>query len=126
MCVCVQIELKRRIAKRYVSTELQSKRQEKQPKKKNYKHTHTAYFKMYLGSAVLWFLEKRLSRRRGKRGQKEKNDERERAMEADISRVGALEEHLIIIYIRSVSPSPQNGQIQQREKQRARERNTHV
>lgn len=31
-------------------------------------------------------------------------------MEADISKVGALGEHLIIIYIRSVSPGPQNGQ----------------
>lgn len=36
-------------------------------------------------------------------------------MEADISKVAALGEHLIIIYIRSVSPSPQSGQIEQSE-----------
>lgn len=40
-CVCVQKELKRRIAKRYVSSELQSKRREKETNIKKIINTHT-------------------------------------------------------------------------------------
>lgn len=47
--------------------------------------------------------------------------EKQRTREADISKVGALGEHLIIIYIRFVSPSPQNGQIQQGEMESKRD-----
>lgn len=57
-CVCVQKELKRRIAKRHVSSELQSKRREKETNiKKNIINTHTELaWRLYLRSAVLWFL----------------------------------------------------------------------
>ena len=69
----------------------------------------------------MWFFEKRGEGGGGRKRRTMRNKEKR---EADISKVGALGEHLIIIYIRSVSPSPQNGQIQQREQER--ESHSHI
>lgn len=107
-CVCVQKELKRRIAKRYVSSELQSKRREKETNiKKNIINTHTELaWRLYLRSAVLWFLNWS-DWAAGEGGGLGRKGRWKREKERDEGKVAVLYEHLIIIYIRSVSPSPQ-------------------
>lgn len=39
-------------------------------------------------------------------------------MEVDVARAGRLAEHLVIISIHSINPSPQNGQRQQSGRER--------
>lgn len=95
------------LAKRYVEWATLKR---KWKKKWNYKRARTqSTWRLYFGFAALWFLE-HLNRKRRRRGRRENRTMRgkQRKREADMSKVGTLGEHLIIIYIRSVSPSPQD------------------